>query len=104
MHDEGLGWFRGGGGGGGGGFGRDAADVAGFFFEFAESAFGGGFVGVDQAGGDFDGDGLEGGAELFLQQEGGAGGVVEDRDDADAVGLGGFGAGLRGRRRGGEGG
>ena len=49
---------------------------------------------VDEAGGYFDRYGGEGRAELFLEQDFGAVGFVQEGDDADAVDFGGCGAGL----------
>ncbi len=51
-------------------------------------------MGVDQARGHFDGYGVEGRSELFLQEQGRTGGMVEDGDHAYAVGLRGAGPGL----------
>lgn len=96
-HDEGFG--RVGGVGGGDGwlwFCWDGGDVAGLLLELAQGALGGGLVGVDEAGGHFDRDLVERGAELLLQEEQGAVGLAEDGHNAYAVGSRGGRAGLAG--------
>ena len=68
--------------------------VAGLFAQLPDRALFGGFARVDEAGGYFDRYGGEGRAELFLEENFGAVGFVEEGDDADAVDFGACGARL----------
>lgn len=72
---------------------RHLANVSSLFLELADGSLLGRLTLVDESRRDFDADLVNGRTVLFLEDDFGAGGLLEDGDNADAVNLAVLGAG-----------